>query len=109
MKRHYKPDLGNLYLHNVRPETAHWKYLSFKVAAIAAGQELAGNTGDEEVVVVPLVGRGKITFNRETHQLGREDLFRELADALSILRILGSLRFSHATPPWLSSQLQRLC
>jgi 5-deoxy-glucuronate isomerase len=80
MKRHYKPDLGNLYLHNVRPETAHWKYLSFKVAALAAGQELEGNTGDEEVVVVPLVGRGKITFNRETHQLGREDLFRELAD-----------------------------
>ncbi len=44
MKRHYKPDLGNLYLHDVAPETAHWKYLSFKVAALAAGQRLEGNT-----------------------------------------------------------------
>jgi 5-deoxy-D-glucuronate isomerase len=82
MKRHYKPDLGNVYRHDVRPETAHWKYLSFKVAALAPGQKLEGNTGDEEVVIVPLVGRGKISFNRETHQLGREDLFRELADVV---------------------------
>jgi hypothetical protein len=40
MKRHYKPDLGSVYMHDVRPETAHWKYLSFKAAAIAAGQQL---------------------------------------------------------------------
>ena len=35
MKRHYKPEVGNLYLHDVRPETAHRKDLYFKVAALA--------------------------------------------------------------------------
>jgi 5-deoxy-D-glucuronate isomerase len=34
----------------------------------------------EEVVVVPLVGRGKLLFNGQTHELARKDLFRELAD-----------------------------
>jgi 5-deoxy-glucuronate isomerase len=80
MKRHYRPDLRKVYLHDVRPDTAGWKYLSFKVIALAAGLELAGNSGDEEIVLVPLVGRGKISFNQETHELVREDLFRDLAD-----------------------------
>ena len=80
MKRHYKPNLGTLYLHDVRPENAGWKYLSFQVIAIPVGQKLEGNSGDQEIVFVPLIGHAKISFHRETHELGRKDLFRELAD-----------------------------
>lgn len=95
MKRHYKSRLGALYLHDIRPETAGWRYLSFKVVAIAAGQKFEGNSGDEEIVVVPLVGSAKMTFNKETHELARKDLFRELADIVYLPPRTAYLLTSH--------------
>jgi 5-deoxy-glucuronate isomerase len=78
MKRHYRPHLGELVLHDIRSETAGWKYLSFKVIALQAGQKVDGNSGSEEIVIVPLVGQVRITFRQETHEVGRNDVFREL-------------------------------
>ncbi len=58
MKRHYRPELGNRTRIEITPETAGWKYLSFRVVALdAEGSEELG-TGANEVVVVPLSGKG---------------------------------------------------
>ena len=80
MKRNYRPNQNSQFLLDVRPETAQWKYISFKVARLAPGEKMDADTSGEEIVIVPLVGRAKITFNCETHELYREDLFRTLAD-----------------------------
>jgi 5-deoxy-glucuronate isomerase len=80
LKRHYRPNENSRFLLNVTPETAEWKYISFKVARLVPGQTIEIDTAMEEVLIVPLVGRGKLSFNSERHWLARKDLFRELAD-----------------------------
>jgi 5-deoxy-glucuronate isomerase len=80
LKRHYRPDQNSRFLLNITPETAQWKYISFKVARLGPSETIEADTAAEEVVIVPLVGRGKLSFNGETHELARKDLFRELAD-----------------------------
>jgi hypothetical protein len=80
LKRHYRPDQNSRFLLNITPETAQWKYISFKVARLGPNETIEADTVTEEVVVVPLAGRAKLLFNGETHELARMDLFRELAD-----------------------------
>ena len=80
MKRLYRPDHNSRFLLNITPETAQWKYISFKVAKLSSNETIEADTAAEEVVIVPLVGRGKLLFKGETHELARKDLFRELAD-----------------------------
>ncbi|HEY0789744.1 MAG TPA: 5-deoxy-glucuronate isomerase [Chthoniobacterales bacterium] len=76
--RHHRSKSDGPFLLDVRPERARWKYLSFKVARLAPGQTIKANTGEEEVVFVPLSGRGKLSFHGEAHELTRQDLFREV-------------------------------
>lgn len=80
MKRHYRPSTGNLYLQDINPQSAQWKYLSFKVAAISPGLSIDATSGEEEILIVPLQGRGTVSFPGQIHELTRTDLFRELAD-----------------------------
>src|SRR5215831_8113284 len=80
LKRLYRPDQNARFLLNITPETAQWKYISFKVAKLRPNEIIEADTGTEEVVIVPLAGRGKLLFNGQTHELARKDLFRELAD-----------------------------
>jgi 5-deoxy-glucuronate isomerase len=82
MKRHHGPNPDHQFLIDVTPESAHWKYLSFRVAKIPAGQTLEGNSGGDEIVIVPLLGRAQIQFNRVTHQLRRDDLFAQRTDVV---------------------------
>jgi 5-deoxy-D-glucuronate isomerase len=76
MKRHYSPDQDNLFIIDVGPETAQWKYLSFRVAKLPPGRVLEGNSGSDEIAIVPLHGRARIAFNNNSHELRRDDLFR---------------------------------
>jgi 5-deoxy-glucuronate isomerase len=80
LKRNYRSDQNARFLLNITPETAQWKYISFKVARLSPHERIEANTATEEVVIVPLVGRGKLLFNDQTYELTRKDLFRELAD-----------------------------
>jgi 5-deoxy-D-glucuronate isomerase len=34
MQHHYRPNLEKLHRHDIRPENAGWKYLSFAIAAV---------------------------------------------------------------------------
>jgi 5-deoxy-glucuronate isomerase len=80
MKRHHRPNQGSRFLHDIRPETAGWKYLSFKIVRLAPGETIEADTAGEEVIIVPLTGRGKLSFNGQSHELARQDLFREVPD-----------------------------
>ena len=75
MKRHYRPELGNRTRIEITPETAGWKYLSFRVVALdAEGSEELG-TGANEVVVVPLSGKGIFSFADQDHPFQRSSVF----------------------------------
>ena len=38
MKRHYRPDPKSKFLLNITPETAQWKYISFKVVRLSPNE-----------------------------------------------------------------------
>jgi 5-deoxy-glucuronate isomerase len=80
IKRHYRPNLASIYRHHIRPEEAGWKYLSFAVLALTSGQTFVENTDDQEIVIVPLIGHAAVSYQGETHTVGRRDLFRELTN-----------------------------
>jgi 5-deoxy-glucuronate isomerase len=50
----------------VTPEAAGWRYLSFRIATAS----YAASTGDEELALVPLVGRCRIEADGTTWELG---------------------------------------
>ena len=81
MKRIHQSDYNSHILLDVTPETAGWKYISFKVVRLGEDKTFfETNTAANEVVIVPLVGRGRLTSDNITHDLGRGDLFCERAD-----------------------------
>jgi 5-deoxy-glucuronate isomerase len=79
-KRIQRPDQDSQVLIDIYPEMAQWKYISFKVLRLAKGDTIDADTGNQEVALVPLVGRGRLSFNDKTHEFVRRDLFRELTD-----------------------------
>jgi len=62
---------------NLNPKSIGWKYLSFQVARLTQDQTLQDDSKSEEVVIVPLAGNGLLSFNDETLELGRDDLFQQ--------------------------------
>ena len=80
MIRHYHSSREGPYALNVDPQKAEWKYISFKVVNLRPGEKLEAETGSEEVVFVPLVGRGTLSFGGKSYELNRKDLFRDRPD-----------------------------
>ena len=68
------------YLLNVTPQTAGWRYLSFKVVRVGPSSAFEENTGGEEIVIVPLAGSGRVRYGQQEYRLSRPDLFRERPD-----------------------------
>jgi 5-deoxy-glucuronate isomerase len=84
MKRHYRPHFETLYRHDVNAQTAGWKYLSFAVVALHAGETHEEYMEAQESVIVPLTGHATVEIEGETHRVGRTDLFRELTDIVYV-------------------------
>lgn len=61
----------------ITPERVGWRYLSFKVAVLAPGATLAGDTGPNEMAFIPLTGSARFEFAGQAHVLSRRDLFTE--------------------------------
>lgn len=65
------------------PEAAGWRYLSFRIATAS----YAASTGDEELALVPLVGRCRIEADGTTWELGgRSTVFEGMPWALYLPR-----------------------
>jgi 5-deoxy-glucuronate isomerase len=80
MIRYYHSSRKGRYALNLDPQKAEWKYISFKVVNLRPGEKLEADTGSEEVVFVPLVGRGTLSFAGKSYKLNRKDLFRDRPD-----------------------------
>lgn len=75
--RHVRPAAGPGTLIDITPERVEWRYLSFRVIALAPGERVQHETGDTEIVIVPLAGTGSFTFGGATHAIARRDVFTE--------------------------------
>lgn len=63
---------------DVTPESIGWRYVSSSVVALAGGQRHDGDTGLNEVAIVPLAGTAVFEFAGQTHTISRRDVFTEL-------------------------------
>jgi 5-deoxy-glucuronate isomerase len=80
--RHVRPAGGPGTLIDITPERVGWRYLSFRVIALAPGERVEADTGATEIVVVPLAGRGSFTFGGTTQAVARRDVFSEKPQVL---------------------------
>jgi 5-deoxy-glucuronate isomerase len=67
---------------DVSPASVGWKYISFRVAALADGKTLEANAGHEEMAFVPLSGAAVVEFDGQRHTLKRRDVWSELPHVL---------------------------
>ncbi len=63
----------------VTPESAGWRFLAFRVVALAAGERTEVLEADRETAVVPLSGTADLRLGDTTHRVTRASVFTELA------------------------------
>ncbi|HKV32069.1 MAG TPA: 5-deoxy-glucuronate isomerase [Candidatus Dormibacteraeota bacterium] len=98
------PSLVRKAAEGVRPETAGWKYLSFRTRRLAPGEELAGNTKAEETALIWLGGTAEVDGFGEVGE--RDHVFDGKPSALLLppradyrLRALTSLQLAIVSAP----------
>lgn len=66
---------------------AGWTYSGLRVAVLEAGESLALDTGDDELLVLPLAGGVDVETGGEVHRLtGRSGVFEGITDSLYVPR-----------------------
>ena len=75
--RHVRPAADSGTRIDITPERVGWRYLSFRVIALAPGERVETDTGETEIVVVPLAGSGSFTFDGTSQAIARRDVFTE--------------------------------
>lgn len=60
---------------DVTPRSAGWRYLSFRVMALASGEAYTHHTEDTEVALVPLAGEAVVRVGEERFGLTRRSVF----------------------------------
>jgi 5-deoxy-glucuronate isomerase len=65
----------------IAPEGAGWTYCGLRVLTLPAGGSHALDTGEDELIVLPLAGACEVTCDGETFALeGRDDVFAQVSD-----------------------------
>ncbi len=60
---------------DVTPESAEWRFLSFSVVKLVAGQTHTDTRAGQETAIVPLAGGGVVTAGGHRFELSRESVF----------------------------------
>ena len=76
--RHITSGTGPGTLLEITPEAVGWNYVSSSVVALQPGGEHQGDTGPNEVAIVPLSGTARFEFAGQTHIVSRRDVFTEM-------------------------------
>ena len=79
---HLRATPGSTVQYEVTPESAGWKYLSFAVIELRAGQSHHALEPEREVAIVPLSGRGVVAVGGSRVELARRDVFAEKPSVL---------------------------
>ena len=71
----------------ITPEDAGWGYSGLRIVRLAAGGEYRGDTGPDELVVLPLAGSCTVEAGSEGAALaGRDDVFEAVSDLAYVPR-----------------------
>ena len=72
---------------DISPTDAGWCYSGLRVAVLEPGQPLTMESGDSELLVLPLAGSCTVEVDGQSYQLtGRESVFRQITDYLYLPR-----------------------
>ncbi len=72
---------------DISASDAGWTYSGLRVAVLEAGESLALDTGDDELLVLPLAGGVDVETGGEVHRLtGRSGVFEGITDSLYVPR-----------------------
>jgi 5-deoxy-glucuronate isomerase len=75
------------YAVEITPERAGWRFSGLRVLELGAGAAHEFDTGDEELVVLPLSGACAVTVDGESHLLeGRDGVFAAVTDFVYVPR-----------------------
>ena len=81
----------------ITPETAGWGWCGLRIVLLGAGESFSFDTGENEVIVLPLNGSFSVTSGDETSELaGRESVFTAVSDFAYIGRDQSATVFSGA-------------
>ena len=67
---------------SVTPATAGWRYLSFAVVELAAGETHTALLVDQETAIVPLAGSGHVRAGVDAYELTRDSVFTSMPAVL---------------------------
>jgi 5-deoxy-glucuronate isomerase len=82
MNHHLKPEQATGTLLELTPETAGWRYLSFKVVRLEPGQTYEQTDDAQESALVPLSGKASVKAGEDSFRLERESVFASLPEVL---------------------------
>lgn len=68
----------------VTPDSAGWKFLSFQVLALNAGETFTQETGGSEMALTPLRGNARVNVANQAFEIARRDVFAEPAPVLYV-------------------------
>jgi 5-deoxy-glucuronate isomerase len=72
---------------NVTPESAGWEYSGLRVVELEPGRSEQFDSGEDELIVLPLSGSCAVTCDGERYELaGREDVFSARTDFVYVPR-----------------------
>lgn len=81
-EHHLRPDSDGPVVLEVTPSSAGWRYLSFSVVRLAAGERFRHGGDEREMAVVPLSGAGSLQAGSAAGEVSRRSVFAEMAPVL---------------------------
>lgn len=84
MNHHLRPyPTGPIRL-EITPITAGWRYLHFRLIALAPGERYRYSGGEDEIAVTPVSGAADVLVGRTSYQVRRDDVFTDPPQVLYV-------------------------
>lgn len=85
----------------ITPQSAGWRYLSYSVVTLGAGESCTVDTDGVETALVPLSGAGRVTVDDAAFELSRSGVFDAMPHVLYVppgpaVTVVGSADFTFA-------------
>ena len=92
-------------VHNVTPENADWGYVGFDLFRLAPGETVSAKTGDREVIIVVVEGKGTLTAaGQDFGEIGdRLDVFEKTPPHCVYVPGQSEWKFTASTPVTLAA------
>ena len=84
MSNHLKSNSNQMISLDVSPESANWRYLSFRIVIVATQEVYLHHTEGTELALVPLEGAGTVQTSAGDYNLSRAGVFQEKPSVLYV-------------------------